>query len=73
MDAGVELDGLMKRTVDAHMRRSEVYRVIEETLMGGGVEEDQARVARECLMRYVAPIREQIVTKPRKNSKKNSF
>lgn len=66
MDGGVELDSLMKSTVDAHLSRSEIYRVIEETLMTGGVDEDQARVARECLMKYVAPIREVIVTRPRK-------
>lgn len=66
MDGGVELDLLMKKTVDAHLRRSEVHQVIEETLMMGGVDADQARVARERLMRYVAPIREAIVTKPRK-------
>lgn len=69
MDAGVELDLLMKRTVDAHLRRGEIYRVIEETLMAGNVDKDQARVARVKLMEYVAPMREGIVSKPRK--KKN--
>lgn len=66
MDAGVELDLLMKRSVDAHLSRSEMYRVIERTLVIGGVERDQARVARECLMKYVAPIREQVLMTPRR-------
>lgn len=66
LDAGVELVGLIRRTVDAHLRRAAVNRVVEKTLVTGGVDANQARIARECLMKSIAPLREQVVTtKPR--------
>lgn len=54
MDTDPELYLLLKRSEHAHLRQSAIDQAIENTLMGGGMSADDARVTRKQLLSEIA-------------------